>query len=203
MPRPSRSGERCSTVPAAGRSGGGHSRGDARGPGARGRVSALWLTAGLFHQVVDADVAAIAGVRQLFAGGDVLSAAHVRRTLAALGEGRLINGYGPTEARRSVLLCTIAERVGGRSCPSGGRSPTPEYTCLTAGSPAGAAGVCGELYIAGEGLRGAISSAGADARSGLLRPDRWVRGAACTEAGTWRAGSTTGRWSSSGERISR
>ena len=64
---------------------------------AQAGVSVLWLTAALFHQVVDEDVAAIAGVRQLLAGGDVLSASHVRKVLEAQHGGRLINGYGPTE----------------------------------------------------------------------------------------------------------
>ena len=41
-------------------------------------ISVLWLTAALFHQVVDEDVAAIAGVKTLLAGGDVLSPSHVR-----------------------------------------------------------------------------------------------------------------------------
>ena len=60
-------------------------------------VSVLWLTAALFHRVVDEDLAAIACVRQLLAGGDVLSVPHVRRFVAAQNDGRLINGYGPTE----------------------------------------------------------------------------------------------------------
>ena len=55
----------------------------------------LWLTAALFHQVVDEDLAAIAGVKKVLAGGDVLSASHVRRLVEALDGGQLINGYGP------------------------------------------------------------------------------------------------------------
>ena len=64
---------------------------------AKAGVSVLWLTAALFHRVVDEDLSAIACVRQLLAGGDVLSVPHVRKFVAAQNGGRLINGYGPTE----------------------------------------------------------------------------------------------------------
>ena len=63
----------------------------------RHRVTTLWLTAGLFHQVVDQRVDIFRPLRQLLAGGDVLSVPHVRRVLAALPGCRLVNGYGPTE----------------------------------------------------------------------------------------------------------
>ena len=41
-------------------------------------VTALWLTAGLFRQVAEADAAAFAGLRYLLAGGDVLSVSACR-----------------------------------------------------------------------------------------------------------------------------
>ena len=59
-------------------------------------ISVLWLTAGLFHQMVDDRVSALAGVRMLLAGGDALSVSHVRQARKVI-EGSLINGYGPTE----------------------------------------------------------------------------------------------------------
>ncbi|HEV7787260.1 MAG TPA: condensation domain-containing protein, partial [Thermoanaerobaculia bacterium] len=64
---------------------------------ARHAVTSLWLTAGLFHQMVDERLEALRPLRQLLAGGDVLDPSHVRRALAALPELRLVNGYGPTE----------------------------------------------------------------------------------------------------------
>jgi len=62
-------------------------------------VTTLWLTAGLFHLMVDEQLEGLSRVEQLLAGGDVLSVRHVEKYLAAISnsEGRLINGYGPTE----------------------------------------------------------------------------------------------------------
>src|SRR5262249_49366640 len=61
------------------------------------RITTLWLTAGLFHPMVDHHLDAFAGVRQLLAGGDVLSPVQVNRVLEELPGCQLINGYGPTE----------------------------------------------------------------------------------------------------------
>src|SRR5206468_11311058 len=58
----------------------------------RESVTTLWLTAGLFQEMVDVDPTAFAGVRQLLAGGDVLSAFHVRKLLEAVPGVRVING---------------------------------------------------------------------------------------------------------------
>jgi len=60
-------------------------------------VTTAWFTAGLFHLLVDHQLPALRGMRQILAGGDVLSPTHVRRALASLPNCQLINGYGPTE----------------------------------------------------------------------------------------------------------
>ncbi|MDP1839142.1 MAG: non-ribosomal peptide synthetase [Reyranella sp.] len=61
------------------------------------RVTTAWFTAGLFHALVDHQLDALKGLRQILAGGDVLSPTHVLRAQAAHPDCQLINGYGPTE----------------------------------------------------------------------------------------------------------
>jgi amino acid adenylation domain-containing protein len=64
----------------------------------RHKVTTLWLTSGLFNLMVEQRVEELSPLRQLLAGGDVLSARHVEKALAALRDGVIINGYGPTES---------------------------------------------------------------------------------------------------------
>ncbi len=64
---------------------------------ARHGVTVAWLTSGLFHAMVEQRVGALAPLRQLLAGGDVLSPSHVAAALAALPGTTITNGYGPTE----------------------------------------------------------------------------------------------------------
>ena len=95
-------------------------------------VTILWLTAGLFHLVVDERVHALRGVRQLLAGGDVLSPAHVRAALRALPGTVLINGYGPTEGT-TFTCCHRMEALADEatSVPIGAPIATPSSTCST------------------------------------------------------------------------
>ena len=65
-------------------------------------VTSAWLTAGLFHEMVDGRLEGLRPLRQLLAGGDVVSAEHARRTLEALPGLNLIDGYGPTECATFV-----------------------------------------------------------------------------------------------------
>lgn len=70
-------------------------------------VTTLWLTAGLFHLMVDQRPEALRGLRQLLAGGDALSPVHVRRMLRQAPSCRLINGYGPTENTTFTCCHTV------------------------------------------------------------------------------------------------
>ena len=55
-------------------------------------INTLWLTAGLFHAIVDERLDDLAGVTQLLAGGDVLSPTHAAKVIARFPKLALING---------------------------------------------------------------------------------------------------------------
>ncbi len=116
-------------------------------------VTTLWLTAALFHEMLEHSPAALAGVRQLLAGGDVLSPSKVRAYLELPGHGRLINGYGPTENTTFSCCCGLdrAEQVGA-SVPIGRAIAGTRVHLLDTQGSAVPSGVVGELCVGGDGL---------------------------------------------------
>ncbi len=116
-------------------------------------VSTLWLTAALFHQMVDEQIESLRGVRQILAGGETLSVSHVRRMLEVIGGGRLINGYGPTE--NTTFTCahvmTAASRIE-HTVPIGRPISNTRVYVLDSHMQPVPVGVYGELYIGGDGL---------------------------------------------------
>ena len=119
----------------------------------RYEVTTLWLTAGLFHLMVDNHLEDLRGLRQLLAGGDVLSVPHVRTVFEELKGCRFINGYGPTENTTFTTCFPVDDltRVNG-SVPIGYPiSNTSVYVLDRYLNPA-PIGVPGELYIGGDGL---------------------------------------------------
>jgi amino acid adenylation domain-containing protein len=116
-------------------------------------VTTVWLTAGLFHLMVENHLEDLRSVRQLLAGGDVLSVPHVQKVFRELKDCRLINGYGPTENTTFTCCYPIHDlsKVNG-SVPIGFPiSNTSVYILDRSGSPV-PVGVPGELYIGGDGL---------------------------------------------------
>ena len=119
----------------------------------RYQVTTLWLTAGLFHLMVDNHLDDLSGLRQLLAGGDVLSVPHVRKVCEQLKGCRFINGYGPTENTTFTTCYPVDDptRLNG-SVPIGRPiSNTSVYVLDRYLNPA-PIGVPGELYIGGDGL---------------------------------------------------
>ncbi len=113
-------------------------------------VSTLWLTAGLFHQMVEEEGESLRGLRQVLAGGDVLSPAHVRKVL---GEGLvLVNGYGPTEGTTFTCCHRMREAPEGTSVPIGRPIANTRVYLLGRGGMPVPVGFPGELCAGGDGL---------------------------------------------------
>ena len=117
-------------------------------------VTTLWLTAGLFHRFVELEPEAVGRLRQLVAGGDVLSPVHVRRALSLLpAEGVLVNGYGPTEG--TTFSCCHRMRPGDdvpAPVPIGRPIANTTVHVLDEHCERVPVGVVGELYIGGDGV---------------------------------------------------
>ena len=116
-------------------------------------VTTLWLTAGLFHLMVESWLDGLQPLRQLIVGGDVLSPPHVAKALSALPHCRIVNGYGPTENTTFTCCYTIP-----RSPPPSGPIPigsaiqnTNVYV-LDADRRPVPVGEEGELYAGGAGV---------------------------------------------------
>ena len=125
-------------------------------------VSVLWLTAGLFNSIVDGDLSILAPIKQLLVGGDVVSAAHVRRLLQGISNCRVINGYGPTEGT-TFSVCFPVPNLAAieTTVPIGWPISNSTAYVLDSEFEPVPAGVTGELYIGGAGL----------ARGYFRRPD--------------------------------
>jgi amino acid adenylation domain-containing protein len=116
-------------------------------------VDSVWLTSSLFNLIVDEDVDALHGLRQVWTGGERLSVAHVRRFLDRHGQIRLVNGYGPAES--CVFVTTHAIRVEDCDDPAGiplGRPVAGTSVVVLDGARICAPDEVGEICVAGHGL---------------------------------------------------
>ncbi|MFC0588228.1 amino acid adenylation domain-containing protein [Novosphingobium aquiterrae] len=116
-------------------------------------ATTAWFTAALFHNMVDEGIEVLRPLRQILAGGDVLSPHHVRKLQQALPDVRLVNGYGPTE-NTTFSACYPFPTEGWGDGPAPIGRPLRRTTAFVANSqlqlcPRGAAG---ELLVGGEGL---------------------------------------------------
>jgi amino acid adenylation domain-containing protein len=120
---------------------------------ARHHVTTLWLTAGMFHLMIDNHLEGLKPLRQLVAGGDVLSPVHVAKVLRALPDCRLVNGYGPTENTTFSCCYTVPKDFDGATpLPIGRAIRHTETYILDEALRAVPPGEEGELYVGGLGL---------------------------------------------------
>jgi aspartate racemase len=135
-------------------------------------VTTLWLTSGLFNLMVEQRLEDLRPIRQLLAGGDVLSPRHVRTVLENLPECVVINGYGPTE--NTTFTCCHAMRSGesvAESVPIGKPVSNTQVYILDDQMNPVAPGITGEIYAAGDGVaRGYLNNPAATAEKFIPDP---------------------------------
>lgn len=116
-------------------------------------VNAAWLTAALFHFFVQYHLDELRTLKQLLAGGDVLSPPLVRKVLSEIPGITLINGYGPTE--NSTFTCCYPMRSVSdvrHTVPIGRPIANTRIYILDRYRRPVPQGVAGELYTSGDGV---------------------------------------------------
>jgi len=116
-------------------------------------VSTLWLTSGLFDQVVETGLDYLQNLRYLLTGGDVVTLSSALKVLEELPDCKLINGYGPTEGTTFTTCYPVTDEAELDCSVPIGRpvANTTVYLLDKHGAPV-PVGVTGELFIGGDGL---------------------------------------------------
>lgn len=116
-------------------------------------LDTIWLTAALFNLFVDEDPDCFTGLRQVFTGGERLSAPHIRAFLTRHPGITLLNGYGPVECCVFVTTHRIrpADCEAEYGIPLGTPVPGTAIHVLD-GDHEVPPGALGEICVSGEGL---------------------------------------------------
>ncbi|MEQ1965382.1 amino acid adenylation domain-containing protein, partial [Xenorhabdus khoisanae] len=119
-----------------------------------GKVTALWLTVGLFNEYLDTLLPVFGQLRYLLVGGDVLNPQKIRQVqLAETSPVHLINGYGPTETTTFATTYAITSLVDmGQSIPIGRPIGNTRIYLLDPHGQLVPVGAIGEIHIGGTGV---------------------------------------------------
>jgi amino acid adenylation domain-containing protein len=157
-------------------------------------VTVLSLTAGLFHQVADTAPTVFTGVRRLIAGGDLVSAEHVRGALQAHPGLTFTHAYGPTENTTFTTVWASDGPPPHEHLPIGRPIRGTDVAILDESLRPVPVGAIGELYAAGEGLaRGYLGRPTATAERFLPDPRPGATGGRVYQTGD------LARWRENGE----
>lgn len=138
----------------------------------RHQVSALWLTAELFHRMTEGDPSCLGRVRQVLVAGEVLCADAVQQVLGACPEMDLIHGNGSTETT-AFVTCYAMQTANSEPVakPISTRLDNVQAYVLDAGLRPVPVGVPGELYLSGDGVtRGYVHRPGWTAERFVAHP---------------------------------
>ncbi|MEU2235263.1 amino acid adenylation domain-containing protein [Streptomyces vietnamensis] len=140
---------------------------------ADGGVTGLFVSAGLFRVLAEERPECFRGVREIWAGGDVVSPAAVRRVLETCPGTVVANEYGPTETTvfSTVNRLHTPEEVPEAVVPIGRPLWNTRVYVLDARLRPVPPGVAGELYIGGAGVaRGYLGRTGLTAQRFVADP---------------------------------
>lgn len=116
-------------------------------------VTTLWLTSGLFQLMVDEEIEAFSGIRQLIAGGDIVPVDHADRLLRRHPDIHLFNGYGPTESTTFVTAHRVKPSdLNEKALPIGKPVSNSTVHILDAEGNQLPPGIPGELWCGGDGV---------------------------------------------------
>ncbi|WP_433665345.1 non-ribosomal peptide synthase/polyketide synthase [Nocardia sp. CA-128927] len=117
-------------------------------------VTAAFLTTRLFELFVDHCPDALAGLRQVWTGGEEMPPEVFERALRMCPETRIVHTYGPTETTTFAIRRPFepVERFDGMSVPIGSALANVRVYVLDSWLAPVPIGVTGELYLAGAQL---------------------------------------------------
>ena len=137
-------------------------------------VTIVFFTTGLFHAIVDGRVDALRGLRQVLAGGELISAAHVKKFLRAYPGVPFIHCYGPTEATTFATARRVTDPDSfGATLPIGKPLANTKAYVLDKERQPVPIGVAGELFIGGDAV--ALGYTNGERFEGLYRTGDRVR----------------------------
>jgi amino acid adenylation domain-containing protein/thioester reductase-like protein len=126
----------------------------------RDRITVMFLSTALFHQMASVIPGAFSGLEYLVIGGDALDPKWCKETLEKGPPKRLVNGYGPTENTTFSTSYLVRETSeGATSVPIGRPIANSTAYVLDKHLAPVPPGLIGELYVGGDGLaRGYINN---------------------------------------------
>lgn len=141
-------------------------------------VSILFLSTAVFHAIADRQPDALATVRDVLVGGEVVDPRRVRRVLQDRAQGSLMVVYGPTENTTfSTWQRVDAVTDDTRPLPIGVPIANTQAVVVDRHLQAVPAGVPGELCLAGAGLaRGYLGQSALTAASFVPNPFADIEG---------------------------
>ena len=114
-------------------------------------ITVIFLTTGLFNQLVETDLSIFAGIKVLLSGGEKVSVRHFNDLHAAYPSLQLKHVYGPTENTTFTTYYDVATTFE-QDIPIGKPIANTTVYVLDSAQKLCPIGVPGELYAGGDGL---------------------------------------------------